>query len=59
MNLNSSLPWSHMAIEDLTNAIALGKDAEDIADFLCRTTQEVEDKVKELGLKLEKENDQL
>ena len=47
-NLNDGKPWSEMDLADLRNAIAFGRSVEDIADFLCRSENEVREKIAEL-----------
>jgi hypothetical protein len=49
-NLNEGKPWSEMDLVDLRNALAHGRSVEDIADFLCRSEQEVREKIAELDL---------
>jgi hypothetical protein len=48
-NLNEGKDWSEMDLTDLKNALAFGRSLEDIADFLCRSEQEVREKIAELG----------
>jgi hypothetical protein len=48
-NLNEGMPWSEMDLFDLRNTISRGQSAAEIADFLCRSEQEVLEKVAELG----------
>jgi hypothetical protein len=52
MGLNSDEPWSEMADRDLRQAITFGKDAAEIADFLCRDVEEVRERAQRLGLRL-------
>jgi hypothetical protein len=47
-NLNEGQPWSEMDLVDLKNSLAFGRSVEDIADFLCRSEQEVREKIAEL-----------
>jgi hypothetical protein len=47
-NLNEGKPWSEMDLVDLRNALAHGRSVADIADFLCRSEQEVQEKIAEL-----------
>jgi hypothetical protein len=47
-NLNEGKPWSEMDLTDLKNAIAFGRSVADIADFLCRSEDEVREKIAEL-----------
>jgi hypothetical protein len=49
-NLNEGKPWSEMDLADLRNSLAHGRSIEDIADFLCRSVEEVRVKVAELKL---------
>ena len=51
-NLNTGKPWSEIDMLDFGNAVATGQSVEEIADFLCRTRQEVRDKARELGMVL-------
>jgi hypothetical protein len=51
-NLNTGKPWSDMDLLDFGNAVATGQSVEQIADFLCRTRQEVRDKARALGIVL-------
>jgi hypothetical protein len=48
-NLNEGKPWSEMDLVDLRNSLAFGRSVADIADFLCRSEQEVHNKIAELG----------
>ena len=52
MDLNTAQPWSERDLRDLRWCIEHREPIEKIADFLCRTTEEVVDKAKELGLDL-------
>jgi hypothetical protein len=47
-NLNEGKPWSEMDLVDLRNSLALGRSVAYIADFLCRSEDEVRDKIAEL-----------
>jgi len=49
-NLNEGKPWSEMDLVDLRNALAHDRPLAEIADFLCRSEQEVQAKITELGL---------
>ena len=51
-NLNTGKPWSEMDLLDLGNAVATGQSVAEIADFLCRTRQDVREKARELGIVL-------
>jgi hypothetical protein len=42
--------WTEMDIEDLKSAIAYSRSLEEIAEFLCRSTDDVARKCTELGL---------
>jgi hypothetical protein len=48
-NLNEGKPWSEMDLADLKNSLAYGRSVKDIADFLCRSEDEVREKIAELG----------
>ncbi len=52
MGLNSDEPWSETADRDLRQAITFGRDADEIADFLCRDVEEVCERARHLGLRL-------
>jgi hypothetical protein len=52
--LNTGQPWSERELRDLRQSIEDGEPVLEIADFLCRTPQEVIDKAKELGFDLSK-----
>ena len=41
--------WTEMDIEDLKSAIAYSRSLEEIAEFLCRSTDDVARKCAELG----------
>jgi hypothetical protein len=45
MNLNSGQPWSEADLWDLRNSLAHGGSTEEVADFLCRDTNEVSAKM--------------
>ena len=47
-NLNSGEPWSEMDLYDLRYGLQIGTSVEELADFLCRDTAEVEAKAAEL-----------
>jgi len=47
-NSNEGKPWSRMDLADLRYASAHGRSVADIADFLCRSEQEVREKIAEL-----------
>ena len=49
-NTNTGKPWSEIDLFDLQNGLERGGSIEEIADFLCRTTQEVEEKMRELSV---------
>jgi hypothetical protein len=49
-NLNSGTPWSELAIDDLRYGVEHGDTVAKIADFLCRSEEEVTEKIEELGL---------
>jgi hypothetical protein len=49
-NLNTGTPWSKLAVRDLEHCLNRGDSVEEIADFLCRTPAEVQQKIDELGL---------
>lgn len=48
-NLNEGNPWSEMDLFDLKNSHSRGNTIEEIAEFLCRSEQEVREKIAELG----------
>ena len=48
--LNTEKPWSETDLFDLQNGLERGNSIEQVANFLCRSTREVEDKMRELGL---------
>jgi len=50
MNVNSGQPWSEGDLWDLRNSLAHGGSIEEVADFLCRDTDEVSAKMAQLGL---------
>jgi hypothetical protein len=50
MNINSGQHWSETDLWDLRNSLAHGRSAEEVADFLCRDTDEVRQKMAQLGL---------
>ena len=47
-NINTGKPWSDFDLEDLRYCLAAGEGAEQIADFLCRSVEEVRAKTAEL-----------
>jgi len=47
-NLNEGKPWSEMDLVDLRSSLALGSSVAYIAEFLCRSEDEVRDKIAEL-----------
>jgi hypothetical protein len=47
-NLNEGKPWSKMDLVDLRNSLTLGSSVAYTADFLCRSEQEVHEKIAEL-----------
>ena len=47
--VNIGAPWSEEDVVDLEWGIKHKKTVDRIADFLCRTEQEVRDKARELG----------
>jgi len=49
-NINEGKPWSEMDLVDLRNSVAHGTPVAEIADFLCRSEREVQEKIAELGL---------
>ena len=49
-NLNDDLPWSEFALEDLRHAIQQRETIREIADFLCRSEDQVREKAIEQGL---------
>ena len=50
-NINSGKPWSEMDLRDIRD-YARTMTISQLADFLCRSEQEVVDKLKELTLPL-------
>ena len=53
-NLNEGKAWSEMDLVDLGNSWAHGRSVAEIAEFLCRGEQEVQEKIAELGMSKEK-----
>jgi hypothetical protein len=49
-NINAGKPWSEMDLVDLRNSLAHDRPVAEIADFLCRSEQEVQAKIDKLGL---------
>jgi hypothetical protein len=47
-NLNEGKPWSEMDLVDLRNSLALGSSVGYIAEFLCRSEEEVREKIADL-----------
>ena len=47
-NLNEGKPWSEMDLVDLRNSLAHGNSVAEIAEFLCRSEREVQEKIAEL-----------
>jgi hypothetical protein len=47
-NVNTGNEWSEMDLFDLANEIRLNQSIEFIADFLCRSPREVNEKIAEL-----------
>jgi hypothetical protein len=47
-NLNDGKPWSEMDLLDLRNSMALGNSVAYVAEFLCRSEDEVREKIAEL-----------
>jgi hypothetical protein len=48
-NINSGKPWSELDLQDLRYCLAAGDPVEDIADFLCRSVDEVLAKTVEIA----------
>jgi hypothetical protein len=46
--LNAGKPWSPMDMADLLDFHETGSSAETIADYLCRTVEEVQAKIDEV-----------
>jgi hypothetical protein len=46
-NLNEGKPWSEMDLVDFRSAIGIGRSVMDIADFLCRSEDEVRERIAE------------
>jgi hypothetical protein len=53
-NLNEGKPWSDMDLVDLRNSLAQGSSVAYIAEFLCRSEDEVREKIAELGTSSDK-----
>ena len=49
-NLNTGEPWSETDDRDLRAELQAGQSIEEAARFLCRTIDEVEKRMRELGL---------
>jgi hypothetical protein len=47
---NPGKAWSEMDDFDLKNELERGRSIRETADFLCRTTEEVESRMREIGL---------
>jgi hypothetical protein len=47
-NFNEGKSWSEMDLVDLRNSLAHGRTVAEIAEFLCRSEREVQEKVAEL-----------
>ena len=47
-DINSGKPWSAMDMADLFDFHETGSSAADIADYLCRTVEEVQAKIDEI-----------
>lgn len=52
MNLNTGQLWSEVDERDLRWSLAHGRTVEETANFLCRDVDEVEAKMREVGLKV-------
>ena len=50
MNRNSSQRWSEMDLWDLRNSLSHGRSTNEVADFLCRDTDEIRPKMAQLGI---------
>jgi hypothetical protein len=48
-NINEGKPWSEMDVFDLKNSLERSTPIADIADFLCRSEQEVLEKIADFG----------
>lgn len=48
--MNVGKPWSEMDLVDLRNSLEHGDSVEQIAEFLCRETREVEAKIAEINV---------
>jgi hypothetical protein len=51
-DINSGKPWSPMDMADLFDFHETGRSAADIADYLCRTPEEVQAKIDEVEAKI-------
>jgi hypothetical protein len=51
-SLNEDKPWTDNDIYDLKASLRIGRSLKDIADFLLRRVDEVEAKMREIGLAL-------
>jgi hypothetical protein len=49
-NLNSGLPWSEIDDRDLRRRFEHSQPIAEIAVFLCRDVDEIEERLRELGL---------
>ena len=47
-DLNTGKAWSDMDLWDLANCVRLNDPGEEIAAFMCRSRQEIRDKIGEL-----------
>jgi hypothetical protein len=47
-DLNEGKPWSEMDLVDLRNALEHNRSVAEIAEFLCRSEREVQEKIDEL-----------
>jgi hypothetical protein len=48
--LNSGKPWTEIDDRELRAELQQGRSLREIADLLCRTRAEVEQRIRELGL---------
>jgi hypothetical protein len=46
-DVNSGKPWSEIDLCDLADCLSLNQSVEEIATFLCRSRDEVRDKIAE------------
>ena len=54
--INAGKPWSPMDMEDLFDFHETGTSVVDIADYLCRTVDEVQAKIDEVEAKIASRN---